>query len=151
MIRARERDVAQALDAVGLAQDGVDASVEWQSVLVAFAGLVMVRTRQRDGAQAMDAVGLAQDGADASVEWQSVLVAFAGLVVVRASQRDVAQALDAVGLALDGADASVEPIVPPSAAPSRPVNSGLGDLVLIIRSRSKISVLYLCSVPMIMP
>src|SRR5208337_4576263 len=27
--------------------------------------------------------------------------------------------------------AAVEPIVPPSAAPSRPVNSGLGDLVLI--------------------
>src|SRR5271157_5364448 len=28
--------------------------------------------------------------------------------------------------------AGVEPIVPPSAAPSRPVNSGLGDLVLIV-------------------
>jgi len=28
--------------------------------------------------------------------------------------------------------AAVEPIVPPSAAPSRPVNSGLGDLVLIV-------------------
>src|SRR5271157_1809234 len=27
--------------------------------------------------------------------------------------------------------AAVEPFVPPSAAPSRPVNSGLGDLVLI--------------------
>jgi len=30
------------------------------------------------------------------------------------------------------ARARVEPIVPPSAAPSRPVNSGLGDLVLIV-------------------
>jgi hypothetical protein len=29
--------------------------------------------------------------------------------------------------------AAVEPFVPPSAAPSRPVNFGLGDLVLIAR------------------
>ena len=36
-----------------------------------------------------------------------------------------------VGISHDTAEFAVEPFVPPSAAPSRPVNSGLGDLVLI--------------------
>ena len=58
MRRAGQRDIAQALDAVGLPEQGAHLLVERQGRLVAAAGFVMRRAGQRDIAQALDAVGL---------------------------------------------------------------------------------------------
>ncbi len=103
-----QRDVAQALDAVRLAQHVADPAIERQRRLVALARAVVVRARERDVAQALDAVRLAQHVADPAIERQRRLVALARAVVVRARERDVAQALDAVRLAQHVADPAIE-------------------------------------------
>jgi hypothetical protein len=75
-------DVAEALDAIGLAEDVADALVEGSRFLEALASALVVGTFQGDVAEAFDAIGLAEDVADALVEGQRFLEALAsGLVV----------------------------------------------------------------------
>ena len=52
LARSGQRDVAEALDAVGLAQHVADLAVERQRLLVARARLLVVRAPQRDVAEA---------------------------------------------------------------------------------------------------
>src|SRR5208282_2080119 len=70
----RARDVAEALDAVGLAQHVADLAVERQRLLVRRARRVVLPAPQRDVAEAPDAVGLAQHGADLAEERQRLLI-----------------------------------------------------------------------------
>ena len=100
MLGAGERDVAEALDAVGLAEHGADAAIEQQGFLVARPRRSCTERRERDVAEALDAVGLAEHVADAAIEQQRFLVARPGRAVLGAVERDVADALDAVGLRL---------------------------------------------------
>ena len=62
-----------------------------------------------------------------------VLALFQGLTITRELQPNGLHpnANDAGEGACNKPEAQAKPIVPPSAAPSRPVNLGLGDLVLI--------------------
>ena len=55
MIRAPQRDVTQALDAVRLTQHGPDPLVERQRLRVTPTGLRVIRAPQRDVPQALDA------------------------------------------------------------------------------------------------
>ena len=55
MVAAAERDVAQALDAVGLAEYGADFLEEGQGAFISGARGVMVAAAERDVAQALDA------------------------------------------------------------------------------------------------
>src|SRR5205823_2212517 len=99
VVRAAQRDVAEAPDAVGLAQDGADAAVQRQRLLEPRPRRLVIRARQRDLAETPDAVGLAKGGADAAVQRQRLLEPRPRRLVVRARKRDVAEPEMTPGLA----------------------------------------------------
>ena len=68
MIGAAVGDVAQVMDAVGLAEEVADALEERPGRLIVRAGGIMIGAAAGDVAQAMDAVGLAEEVADALEE-----------------------------------------------------------------------------------
>lgn len=79
-------DVAEASDAVGLAEEVVDLLVEPLGLLVAGLGGVAVGAGTGDVTEALDAVGLARDVAGLLVEPLGLLVADLGGGEVRAVQ-----------------------------------------------------------------
>jgi hypothetical protein len=58
VVRLFQVDIAQAIDAVGLAHHGADLAEEGYGLLLAGTGVLVVRALPVDLAQAMDAVGL---------------------------------------------------------------------------------------------
>ncbi len=67
VIGAGKRDVAEAPDAIGLAEHAADIMVKRQRRLVALARAPVISAFKRDVAQALDAIGLADHVADLSV------------------------------------------------------------------------------------
>ena len=76
-IRAAKGDVAEAPDAIGLAEQVADLPVERQRLLVALARAVVIGAGKGDVAEALDAIGLALQVADLLEERQRRLVALA--------------------------------------------------------------------------
>ena len=98
------RDVAEALDAVGLAEHVADLPVQRQRLLIRRPRRRVVGARERDVAEAADAVGLAEHGADLPVQRQRLLIRRPRRRVIGARERDVDVATQrALAVAFGGA------------------------------------------------
>jgi hypothetical protein len=75
MLRANERDIAEAFNAVGLSEDPPDAPEERQSLHETSPSLVVIRTIECDVTEARDAGRLAVDVTGSPIQVQSLFIA----------------------------------------------------------------------------
>ena len=64
VLRSRQCDVADVLDAIGCAQHVASLAIERQSLFIRSVGRIVPRAGQRNVAESPDAVGLARHGAN---------------------------------------------------------------------------------------
>ena len=91
VVGAGQGDVAQALDAVGLAEHVAGLLIQRQRLLVLGPRAVVVGAVQRDVAQALDAVGLAEHVPGLLEQRQRLLVPGPGAVMVGPAIGEVAE------------------------------------------------------------